>query len=111
MLELDTDEDGKAIRAEMADFVGRTSVPAIWIGGEFVGGCNDVSDHIQNQYVRNDSCLFLPFSKHNCQLLWHFPGTLRAPWVALIPSMNQISWMVCLRPWDHCNLIFDSRVL
>lgn len=32
---------GKAIRAEMADLVGRTSVPAIWIGGQFVGGCND----------------------------------------------------------------------
>jgi len=25
----------------MADVVGRTSVPAVWIGGEFVGGCND----------------------------------------------------------------------
>lgn len=25
----------------MADVVGRTSVPAIWIGGDFVGGCND----------------------------------------------------------------------
>lgn len=25
----------------MADLVGRTSVPAIWIGGKFVGGCND----------------------------------------------------------------------
>jgi len=32
---------GKAIRAEMADVLGRTSVPAIWIGGEFIGGCND----------------------------------------------------------------------
>jgi len=21
--------------------VGRTSVPAIWIGGKFIGGCND----------------------------------------------------------------------
>ena len=40
-MELDTDPDGKAIRAEMADFVGRTSVPAIWIEGKFVGGCND----------------------------------------------------------------------
>jgi len=40
-VELDTDPDGKAIRAEMADFLGRTSVPAIWIGGKFVGGCND----------------------------------------------------------------------
>ncbi len=25
----------------MADLIGRTSVPAIWIGGQFVGGCND----------------------------------------------------------------------
>jgi len=25
----------------MGEMVGRTSVPAIWIGGEFVGGCND----------------------------------------------------------------------
>lgn len=41
VVELDLDEDGKAIRAEMADIIGRTSVPAIWIGGDFVGGCND----------------------------------------------------------------------
>jgi len=41
VMELDVVEDGKAIRAEMADLVGRTSVPAIWIGGNFIGGCND----------------------------------------------------------------------
>lgn len=41
VLELDKDAGGKAIRAEMADLLGRTSVPAIWIGGQFVGGCND----------------------------------------------------------------------
>jgi len=41
VVELDTDPDGKAIRAEMADIVGRTSVPAIWIGKQFIGGCND----------------------------------------------------------------------
>ena len=41
MVELDEVRDGKAIRAEMADLIGRTSVPAIWIGGEFIGGCND----------------------------------------------------------------------
>lgn len=41
VVELDTSLDGKAIRAELADLVGRTSVPAIWIGGTFVGGCND----------------------------------------------------------------------
>ena len=41
MVELDEVRDGKAIRAEMADLIGRTSVPAIWIGGVFIGGCND----------------------------------------------------------------------
>jgi len=41
VVELDADPDGKAIRAEMAGLIGRTSVPAIWIGQEFVGGCND----------------------------------------------------------------------
>ena len=40
-VELDVVPDGKAIRAEMADSLGRTSVPAIWIGKAFVGGCND----------------------------------------------------------------------
>jgi glutaredoxin 3 len=41
VVELDQVEDGKALRAEMANLVGRTSVPAVWIGGAFVGGCND----------------------------------------------------------------------
>jgi len=41
VVELDQEADGRSIRAEMADLIGRTSVPAIWIGGEFVGGCND----------------------------------------------------------------------
>eukprot|EP00527_Entomoneis_sp_CCMP2396_P004708 CAMPEP_0198155352 /NCGR_PEP_ID=MMETSP1443-20131203/69086_1 /TAXON_ID=186043 /ORGANISM="Entomoneis sp., Strain CCMP2396" /LENGTH=177 /DNA_ID=CAMNT_0043822099 /DNA_START=1282 /DNA_END=1815 /DNA_ORIENTATION=- len=41
VVELDTDPDGKAIRAVMGDILGRTSVPAVWIDGVFVGGCND----------------------------------------------------------------------
>lgn len=40
-VELDVEADGNAVRAEMADLIGRTSVPALWIGGTFVGGCND----------------------------------------------------------------------
>lgn len=41
VVELDQLEDGPPLRAEMAGIIGRTSVPAIWIGGEFIGGCND----------------------------------------------------------------------
>lgn len=41
MVELDQDVDGKAIRAVMGETLGRTSVPAIWINGQFIGGCND----------------------------------------------------------------------
>lgn len=40
-VELDVDDMGKAMRAELGDLVGRTSMPAIWIDGKFVGGCND----------------------------------------------------------------------
>ena len=34
-------QEGKAIRAEMGSLLGRTSVPAIWMNKEFIGGCND----------------------------------------------------------------------
>jgi glutaredoxin-related protein len=40
-VDLSKDPDGKAIRSEMGELLGRTSVPAIWIQGEFIGGCND----------------------------------------------------------------------
>lgn len=40
-VELDERKDGNAIRYELSQKTGRTSVPQIWIGGEFVGGCND----------------------------------------------------------------------
>ena len=41
VVELDQIPEGKAIRAEMGELLGRTSVPAIWIQGTFIGGCND----------------------------------------------------------------------
>jgi len=41
VLELDEIADGPALRAELGQLTGRTSVPAIWIGETFVGGCND----------------------------------------------------------------------
>jgi glutaredoxin 3 len=41
VLELDLDEEGNALRALNGRRTGRTSVPAIFVGGEFIGGCND----------------------------------------------------------------------
>lgn len=34
-------KEGYALRYELAKMTGRTSVPAVFVGGEFVGGCND----------------------------------------------------------------------
>ena len=42
VVELNVVEDGPALRAELGELTGRTSVPAVWIrGAGFVGGCND----------------------------------------------------------------------
>jgi len=40
-IDLTKEPDGKGLRAEMAEVIGRTSVPAIWIDGTYIGGCND----------------------------------------------------------------------
>jgi len=34
-------DEGKALRAQLGEMTGRTSVPNIWIAGEGIGGCND----------------------------------------------------------------------
>ena len=41
MVELNEVSDGYPLRAELAEKEGRTSVPALYVGGTFVGGCND----------------------------------------------------------------------
>jgi glutaredoxin len=41
LVQLDLDEEGPQVRARLGKLTGRTSLPAIWIGGEYVGGCND----------------------------------------------------------------------
>ena len=38
---IDKLEEGKALRSELGKQYGQTSVPAIWVNGVFVGGCND----------------------------------------------------------------------
>lgn len=40
-IELDQLPEGYAIRAELAEKTGRTSMPNIWINGKSIGGCND----------------------------------------------------------------------
>ena len=40
-VELDKIPEGRALRAEVAARTGRTSVPAVFIGGEYAGGAND----------------------------------------------------------------------
>eukprot|EP00968_Pinguiococcus_pyrenoidosus_P020672 scaffold2506_cov236-Pinguiococcus_pyrenoidosus.AAC.2 len=41
VVELDVDEQGSAIRALLGRSTGRTSMPSVWVGGQFVGGAND----------------------------------------------------------------------
>ena len=40
-VELDKIPEGRALRAEVAARTGRTSVPAVFVGGEYAGGAND----------------------------------------------------------------------
>jgi glutaredoxin 3 len=40
-VQLDKHVDGELIRAELKKRTGRTSVPSIWIDGQFVGGFSD----------------------------------------------------------------------
>ena len=39
--ELDERPDGAALRARIGARTGRTSVPAIWVGADYIGGLND----------------------------------------------------------------------
>ena len=40
-VDLDDEDNGMAIKAELAGITGQTSVPQVFIGGQFIGGCND----------------------------------------------------------------------
>lgn len=42
-LDLLPDNQGNEIRAQLGKLTKRTSVPSIFIGGEYIGGCNDGS--------------------------------------------------------------------
>eukprot|EP01031_Cornospumella_fuschlensis_P032320 gene32320-39087_t len=51
VIELDVDRaQGNAIRLELSKRTGRTSVPSIWLNGQFLGGCNDGPTEIMSKY-------------------------------------------------------------
>ena len=39
--DFDEEADGMAMKAELIKITGQSSVPQVFIGGKFVGGCND----------------------------------------------------------------------
>ena len=41
VVELDEVDGGMATQAELGNVVGRVSVPAVFAGGKYLGGCND----------------------------------------------------------------------
>ena len=41
IVDLDQEDDGMAIKAELMGVTGQTSVPQVFVGGQFIGGCND----------------------------------------------------------------------
>ena len=43
-VEWNTREDGSALVAELGAMTGRTSIPHIWVGGQYIGGFNDGVD-------------------------------------------------------------------
>jgi len=45
---LEEKKDGQALRLEMAEQYGRTSVPAIWINSDFIGGWSEGSPGLSN---------------------------------------------------------------
>ena len=42
VIQLDQRRDGSSIQSELASLTGRRTVPNVFIGGENVGGCDDV---------------------------------------------------------------------
>jgi glutaredoxin 3 len=42
VIELDTRDDGAEIQSYLASISGQSTVPSIWIDGEFIGGCSEL---------------------------------------------------------------------
>mmetsp|Transcript_24689 Transcript_24689/g.46124 ORF Transcript_24689/g.46124 Transcript_24689/m.46124 type:complete len:114 (-) Transcript_24689:318-659(-) len=41
VVEVDVVENGRKYKSQLSKISGRTSVPQVFVGGKFIGGCND----------------------------------------------------------------------
>ena len=41
VIDFDEEEDGAAVKAELIGITEQSSVPQVFVGGQFIGGCND----------------------------------------------------------------------
>eukprot|EP00271_Cylindrocystis_brebissonii_P010242 TRINITY_DN26380_c0_g1_i1.p1 TRINITY_DN26380_c0_g1~~TRINITY_DN26380_c0_g1_i1.p1 ORF type:complete len:114 (+),score=20.19 TRINITY_DN26380_c0_g1_i1:276-617(+) len=52
VLELDVEADGPQLQSAVAGWTGQRTVPSVFIGGEFIGGCDDtVASHSRGKLV------------------------------------------------------------
>lgn len=50
IMELDLESDGDAVKEELKSRTGCGSVPSVWIGGKYIGGCDDTHNlHDENK--------------------------------------------------------------
>ncbi|KAG2278032.1 hypothetical protein Bca52824_060587 [Brassica carinata] len=48
VVELDLREDGSQIQYELLEFVGRRTVPQVFVNGKHIGGSDDLGDAVEN---------------------------------------------------------------
>ncbi|CAA7056969.1 unnamed protein product [Microthlaspi erraticum] len=48
VVELDLREDGDQIQYELLEFVGRRTVPQVFVNGKHIGGSDDLGDAVEN---------------------------------------------------------------
>jgi len=50
--ELDEMSDGNAIRQELYKMTNQRTVPSVWVGGKFVGGCDNTTAKYRDGSLR-----------------------------------------------------------
>jgi len=52
VIELDQSDDGPKLQQVLGTITGQTTVPSVWVGGKFIGGCDDTTKlHKQGKLV------------------------------------------------------------